>query len=176
MCKIEVESADEMFKYLIDSIRIAKKGVMTKPKLQESGDVKLIEKKPFLFMASAVSDYKPKFAQSGKLKSDMIGENWNLELVENIDILETVSKDGIISIGFKAEMDSVRGKEFATKMLSKKNLDAVCLNILKNSSSFGTDENQVDMIFKSGDVIKLEKLDKMLLSIKIIEKVQKLDS
>jgi phosphopantothenoylcysteine decarboxylase/phosphopantothenate--cysteine ligase len=126
-------------------------------------------------MTSAVADYKPKFSQNGKLKSDLIGSNWNLDLIENIDILEKIPKDGIISVGFKAEMDSVNGEKFAKNMISKKNLDAVCLNILEDSTSFGSDKNQIDLIFKNGDVIKFEKLDKMLLSIKIIEKVQRLD-
>ena len=175
MCQIDVESADEMFYYLQDSIRIAKKGIMTKPKLHKQGDIQNIQKKPFLFMTSAVADYKPKFSQNGKLKSDLIGSNWNLDLIENIDILEKISKDGIISVGFKAEMDSVNGEKFAKNMISKKNLDAVCLNILEDSTSFGSDKNQIDLIFKNGDVIKFEKLDKMLLSIKIIEKVQRLD-
>jgi len=175
MCEIDVESADEMFHYLQDSIRIAKKGVMTKPKLHEKGEIQNIQKKPFLFMTSAVADYKPKFSQNGKLKSHLIGSNWNLDLIENIDILETISKDGIISVGFKAEMDSENGEKFARNMIFKKNLDAVCLNILEDSTSFGSDKNQIDLIFKDGDVIKFEKLDKMLLSIKIIEKVQRLD-
>ena len=176
MCKIDVESADEMYEYLVDSIRYAKKGVLIKPKLGENGEIKNIQKKPFLFMSSAVSDYKPQFVQAGKLKSDIIGNSWNLNLIKNIDILEKISKEGIVTIGFKAEMDSLKGEENAINMILKKNIDAVCLNILSNSSSFGTETNQIDLIYKNGETTKFQKLDKILLSIKIIEKVQNLDN
>jgi len=176
MCKIDVESADEMNLYLIDSIRHAQKGVLIKPKLGESGEIRTVQKKPYLFMASAVSDYKPKFSQSGKLKSDLIGKSWNIDLVENIDILESISKENLVSIGFKAEMDLINGEKFARKMIQQKNLDAVCLNILSDSKSFGTDTNQIDLIYRGGEIQKFQKLDKMLLSIKIIEKVQNLDN
>ena len=176
MCKIDIESADEMYEYLVDSIRYAKKGVLVKPKLGESGEIENIQKKPYLFMTSAVSDYKPKFIQEGKLKSDMIGSSWNLNLIENIDILEKISKDGIVTIGFKAEMDRTRGSEYAKNMIHKKEIDAVCLNILSDSSSFGADTNQIDLIYRNGKTTKFQKLDKILLSIKIIEKVQNLDN
>lgn len=176
ICKIDVESADEMNEYLIDSLRIAKKGIVVKPKLGESGETKHILKTPYLFMASAVSDYKPKFQQNGKIKSHLIGNNWNLELIENIDILEKISKEDIVSVGFKAEMDSENAVIYAQNMLEKKGLDAVCLNILSDSNSFGSDKNQIDLIFQNKEIEKLEKLDKILISLMIIEKVQKLSN
>lgn len=174
MCRIDVSSADEMFSYLNDSIRVAKKGVLIKPKLGESGESRVIQKTPFLFMSAAVADYKPKFQQSGKVKSHLIGENWNLELEENIDILETISKDGITTIGFKAEMDSQRGLEYAKSMLKKKELDGVCLNILLDSSSFGSENNQIDFIKKDGSIQSFERLDKLKLSLKIVDSCREL--
>ncbi len=174
MCRIEIESADEMFQYLEDSIRVAKKGILKKPKLGESGETKLVQKKPFLFMATAVADYKPKFRQAGKIKSHLIGDQWNLELVKNRDILQTISKNGIWTIGFKAEMDSSKGLEYAKAMLEKKGLDGVCLNILSDSSSFGTDIHQIDWITKNG-VTELPKSSKLLLAFQILKEAQKLE-
>lgn len=105
-------------------------------------------KKPYLFMVSAVSDYVPQEDFEGKLKKEMVGQAWNLKLKQNIDILNSLDKKGLISIGFKAEMDEVVANENATKMLEKKNLDAVCLNILKDKNSFGTSDNAIELIFE----------------------------
>lgn len=106
-------------------------------------------KAPYLFMAAAVSDYVPLSLQTGKLKKEKLGETFDLSLKQNIDILQSINKKGIISIGFKAEMDINSAQKNATNMLSKKNLDAVCLNILKDSSSFGTDTNTIEFITKN---------------------------
>jgi len=144
--KIAVEDSAEMHEYLVDSIRIAKKGKLSKATLIRDENIHLIQKKPYLFMAAAVSDYIPTFVQNGKLKKEILGEKFELSLKQNRDILTSIDKEGISVIGFKAEMDASHAKTNATKMLTNKNLDAVCLNILKDSSSFGTDTNAVEFI------------------------------
>ncbi|MCK4737211.1 MAG: bifunctional phosphopantothenoylcysteine decarboxylase/phosphopantothenate--cysteine ligase CoaBC, partial [Sulfurimonas sp.] len=65
---IDVKSSDEMLEYLTDSIRVAKKGKLSKATLMRDEQIHLIQKKPYLFMAAAISDYIPAFAQEGKLK------------------------------------------------------------------------------------------------------------
>ena len=109
-----------MYEYLVDSLRVAKKGVLTKPTLMDSSTPTLILKQPFLFMVAAVSDYVPAFAQDGKLKKELIGNSWNLELKQNMDILKSLDKEGIITIGFKAEMDETTALNSATRMLENK--------------------------------------------------------
>jgi len=146
MHTIEVESSNEMMEYLVDSIRIAKKGKISKPTLIGDEHIHRIEKKPYLFMAAAVSDYIPEFTQDGKLKKEMLGESFELSLKQNIDMLSSINKDGIVTIGFKAEMDEENAESNASKILDSKNIDAVCLNILKDSSSFGTDTNKIEFI------------------------------
>ncbi len=146
MHTIDVEDSAEMMDYLSDSIRIAKKGKLSKATLMRDEQIHLIQKKPYLFMAAAVSDYIPKFPQAGKLKKDMLGDEFELSLTQNIDILNSVDKEGIVTIGFKAEMDKTNAEANASKMIDAKNIDAVCLNILKDSSSFGTDTNKVEFI------------------------------
>ena len=146
MHTIDVEDSAEMSEYLTDSIRIAKKGKLSKPSLIGSEQVHLIQKKPYLFMAAAVSDYIPKFPQDGKLKKDILGDEFELSLTKNSDILNTVNKEGIVTVGFKAEMDEANAEINASKMIDAKNIDAVCLNVLKDSSSFGTDTNTVEFI------------------------------
>ena len=146
MHKIEVGSSDEMMEYLVDSIRIAKKGKLSKATLTKDEHIHLIQKKPYLFMAAAVSDYIAEFIQEGKLKKETLGDEWRVSMKKNVDILNSIDKNGIISVGFKAEMDEQNAVANASKMIDTKNINAVCLNILKNSSSFGKDTNKIEFI------------------------------
>lgn len=130
-----------------------------------------LDKKSFLFMVAAISDYIPKQKFDGKLKKESLGDNWSLELTKNIDILATLNKSEIYSIGFKAEMDKKEAKTNAQNMLKNKNLDAVCLNILDENNTFGNQNNNIELILKdrsfhfSGD-----KLD---ISLNILETLEK---
>ena len=167
---IKVDGSNEMYEYLVDSIRVAKKGVLTKPTLMDDSRPELILKRPFLFMVAAVSDYVPSFPQEGKLKKELIGTSWSLELKQNMDILKSLPKDGIVSIGFKAEMDETTALNSATRMLENKNLDGVCLNILNEQNSFGSDNNNIELILKNNSYeFKGSKLD---ISLEILEKLE----
>jgi phosphopantothenoylcysteine decarboxylase/phosphopantothenate--cysteine ligase len=168
---IKVDSSNEMYEYLVDSLRVAKKGILTKPTLMDSSTPTLILKKPYLFMVAAVSDYIPSYPQEGKLKKDLIGTSWNLELKQNIDILKSLPKEGIYSIGFKAEMDETTALNSATSMIENKNLDGVCLNIINEENSFGSDNNNIELILKnSSQKFSGSKLD---VSINILENLEK---
>jgi phosphopantothenoylcysteine decarboxylase/phosphopantothenate--cysteine ligase len=168
---IKVDSSNEMYEYLVDSLRVAKKGILTKPTLMDSSTPTLILKKPYLFMVAAVSDYIPSYPQEGKLKKDLIGTSWNLELKQNIDILKSLPKEGIYSIGFKAEMDETTALNSATSMIENKNLDGVCLNIINEENSFGSDNNNIELILKnSSQKFSGSKLD---VSMNILENLEK---
>lgn len=130
--KISVQSSQQMYEDLVILTNKAKKE----------------NKKPYLFMVAAVSDYLPENDFLGKMKKEMIGTSWKLNLKQNMDILNSIDKEGLISIGFKAEMDEVVAEENANKMLQQKSLDGVCLNILKDKSSFGTNDNEIELILK----------------------------
>ena len=173
MHKIDVQDSAEMLEYLTDSIRIAKKGKLSKPTLVRDEHIHIIQKRPFLFMAAAVSDYVPAFPQDGKLKKESLGESWELPLKKNIDILSSIDKEGITVVGFKAEMDKTDAKSNAVNMLENKKLDAVCLNILKNASSFGSDTNEVEFITKEKSILLMQS-DKLTLSFRIISHAKKL--
>ena len=173
MHKIDVQDSAEMLEYLTDSIRIAKKGKLSKATLVRDEHIHVIQKNPFLFMAAAVSDYVPAFPQDGKLKKESLGDTWELPLKKNIDILNSIDKEGITVVGFKAEMDKEKAQENALKMLENKNLDAVCLNILKDSSSFGTDSNEIEFITKEKKILLMQS-DKLTLSFRIISHAKKL--
>ena len=152
MNQTKVQSSAQMLATLTSSINMTKAS----------------DKKPFVFMAAAVSDYIPGIAQNGKIKKTDMGDRWELELKQNQDILSQISKDGIFSIGFKAEMDTDSGLDNAKAMLQKKGLDAVCYNLLIDSTSFGTDDNAIEFITKT-EQTSLGKQDKLSLSLRLAE-------
>ncbi len=158
---LDVIDSAEMHEYLVDSIRIAKKGKLSKATLVRDEQIHLIQKKPYLFMAAAVSDYIPAFTQEGKLKKEMLGESFDLKLKQNLDILSSINKEGICVVGFKAEMDAQNALQNAVNMLQKKSLDAVCLNLLTDAKSFGSQTNSVEFITedKQHSIPKNDKLN-----------------
>ncbi len=159
--KIQVQSADEMKQFLQDSLRVAKKGVLSEMNIIDDKAKELIQKKPFLFMLAAISDYKPKFAQQGKIKKEVLGDTWKLELKQNEDILASLSnsktnananlKNDIFSIGFKAELDEKNAKASAKAMLENKELDGVCLNIISHKNPFGGEKNEIEFFSKRSE-------------------------
>lgn len=170
---IDVESTQEMLDYTVDAVRVAKKGKMSKATMNSSEPIHLIQKRPYLFMAAAVSDFTPKFPQVGKMKKSDIGEEWKIDLKQNPDILTAVNKDGITTIAFKAEMDIEKGFNHAKSLIENKNVDGVCYNLLRDSQSFGTLNNNITFI-TAKDSLDLGEDSKLNLSFKILDESQKL--
>jgi phosphopantothenoylcysteine decarboxylase/phosphopantothenate--cysteine ligase len=170
---IEVESAEEMKDYTVDAVRVSKKGKMSKATMNSSEPIHLIQKKPYLFMAAAVADFTPKFPQNGKIKKSDIGKEWKVELKQTDDVLQVVNKLGLITVAFKAEMDSENGYESAKNSIESKGIDAVCYNLLKDSQSFGTDNNAITFITNENSV-DLGTASKLDLSFKILNESEKL--
>ncbi|HEX5711073.1 MAG TPA: bifunctional phosphopantothenoylcysteine decarboxylase/phosphopantothenate--cysteine ligase CoaBC [Sulfuricurvum sp.] len=165
---IDVESSQEMGEYLVDSIRISKKGKLSKPSLIHDEPIGLIQKEPFLFMAAAVSDYIPNHPQSGKLKKEMLGESWNIDMKQNQDLLSSINKEGIKTIAFKAETNSSTATQNAKNLLITKKVDAVCLNIINDKNPFGSDTNAIDFI-TSDATYSLPKGDKLTVSLQLLD-------
>ncbi|WP_310439967.1 bifunctional phosphopantothenoylcysteine decarboxylase/phosphopantothenate--cysteine ligase CoaBC [Sulfuricurvum sp.] len=170
---IEVESSEEMNEYLTDSIRIAKKGKLSKPSLIHDEPISLIQKEPYLFMAAAVSDYLPTHPQEGKLKKETLGETWSISMKQNIDLLTECNKEGIKTVAFKAETDPSVATENAKKLLERKGVQAVCLNIIDENNPFGSDTNRIDFITPNA-TIPLPKSDKLTLSLHLLEQAESL--
>ena len=169
---IDAEDTEEILDYTKDAIRVSKKGKMSKASMNAS-DRHLIQKEPYLFMVAAVSDYKPKFPQEGKLKKSMLGESWNVELTQTPDILSSLDKNDIKTVAFKAEMDSQEGLNNAVALLTQKRVDAVCYNLLQDATSFGGDENEITFITKDAQV-SFGRADKLTLSSNILDEAKKL--
>jgi len=125
----------------------------------------LNENPDFLIMAAAIVDYKPKYTP-GKLKKEKKGEKFCLEK-KNIDILETLKDKKFKKIGFKAEVDEKNAINSAKNALNKKNLDAICLNLL-TKNNFGSDENEIIFLTKDKE-IKFDQDKKENIAFRIVE-------
>ena len=130
---------------------------------------------PYLFMVAAVADFKPTSPQKGKVKKASLGEIWNIELTQTPDILSSLKRNHVKTIAFKAEMDSKEGLNNAINLLTQKQVDAVCYNLLQDAKSFGGDENEITFISKKAQ-ISLGRSDKLSLSHKIVSEAKKLSS
>jgi len=166
--ELVIDDINDMTNFIVDAIRIAKKGKLSDATLMDDSTPELIQKKPYFFAVAAISDYTPSFPQNGKIKKQDIGDTWDLKLKQNPDILKSIDKSDIYAIGFKAEMDKQSAKTNASNMLKDKNLDAVCLNILDSSNSFGSSSNEIELICKNNS-IKLPVNDKLLLSLDLLD-------
>lgn len=108
-----------------------------------------------LVMAAAVSDYKPTESTSSKLKRSEIGEQLNLSLVANPDILADTVKalraaaSKAVVIGFAAEA-SEDLESLARVKLSAKGCDYLVANDISNDKVFGKDNTEIVLVDKSG--------------------------
>ncbi len=130
-----------------------------------------IKTSSYLFMVAAVSDYISKHSYSKKLKKEVLGEHFNLELKQNTDILKEIPKDGLKAIGFKAEMDRKDAYKNALKMLKEKNLHAVCLNILEDKNGFGSEQNEITILTEEKKT-KIKLGQKTEIAFKILEELK----
>ena len=108
-----------------------------------------------LVMAAAVADYKPIESTSKKLKRSELGEELNLSLVANPDILaETVkrlksSATKAVVVGFAAEASNDL-ESFAKIKLAAKGCDYLIANDISDGKVFGKDHTELVLVSQSG--------------------------
>jgi phosphopantothenoylcysteine decarboxylase/phosphopantothenate--cysteine ligase len=115
--------------------------------------------------SAAVADYRPKIASNQKIKKQIGQEEMQLELIQNPDILKTLSAQKTaeqLIIGFALETENAL--ENARKKLHTKNCDWIVLNSPDSKErGFGHDTNEVRLIGKDQEQIALSlKLKKEL--------------
>ena len=139
--------------------------------IQKWQNSNISNKRPFLFMSAAISDYITKNPLNYKLKKEQIGKEWNLSLEKNIDILQSPPPKQY-TIGFKLE--SQNGIQNATKALQEKHLDAICLNeITQDFTPLNSQKNHIVWIDKTGKK-DLGECDKFSLALKILQEAENL--
>ena len=110
------------------------------------------EETNLLVMCAAVSDFVPTKID-GKIKKENVGESLNLNLKRNVDILQSLKEFKCKKIGFKLEISNENALKSARSMLEKKELDAVCLNILGEKNGFASEQNEVNFITKNNEIL-----------------------
>lgn len=121
-----------------------------------------------LVKSAAVADYRPKEVSEQKIKKS--GDIMTLELVKNIDILETFGrlKTSQFLIGFAAETTNV--EHYAMDKLHRKNCDLLVANdVTKAGAGFGIDTNVVSIYDGDGLVESLPLQSKDEVGLRIIE-------
>ncbi len=107
-----------------------------------------------IVMAAAVADYKPKFAQTSKMKKSDDGSAPKIELERTTDILadlvihrNTSHPDQLI-VGFAAETGDDKGSvlEHGIAKLQRKGCDLLIINEVGPNLAFGTDDNEVTIL------------------------------
>jgi len=141
--------------------------------------LKETENTDLLIMAAAVADYKPAQEMNRKVKKDQGGLSViNLETTEDIlgELAQRKKSVGIgprLTIGFAAETENLL--ENASSKLKKKELDLVVANdVSRKDSGFGSDKNQVTLIWKDGRTEELPLMEKSEVSDIIIQESAKL--
>ena len=109
-----------------------------------------------LIMSAAPTDYKVREVSDKKIKKN--GDNLNLELIENVDILKYFGnkKNKQVLIGFAAETDDLI-KNAKIKLASKKADYIIANDLKKKGAGFDVDTNIASILSKD----KVEKLDIM---------------
>jgi len=103
-----------------------------------------------IFIAvAAVSDYRPRTAESSKIKKTRA--EMTVDLVKSPDILVSVAKlaRGPFTVGFAAETDRIR--EYALAKLAAKQLDMIVANEVGAGIGFEQDENAAHVFWRNGD-------------------------
>lgn len=121
-----------------------------------------------LVKAAAVADYRPKEASAQKIKKNEA--SLVLELVKNIDILETLGKQKTTQflIGFAAETENV--EQHAMDKLKRKNCDLLVANdVTAQGAGFGSETNIVNIYDASGLVRSVPQMAKEEVAHQILE-------
>lgn len=149
---IKVKTAEEMYKAVMKEF----------PKCQ------------IFISAAAIADYRPKKIFPSKLKKG--NSKLILELIENKDILQEVSKikkKNQVVVGFSLETENEI--ENSKLKLKKKKLDLIVINNpLKEGSGFEIDTNQVYILNKTGTLKKFPQKFKFDVANDILNEIRNL--
>lgn len=122
---------------------------------------------------AAVADFRPRQVAGQKIKKTENSEPQAIELVENPDILKTISKHKNrpkIVIGFAAETENLL--ENAKAKLKKKGCDLIVANDVSGGKVFEEDANAV-LLVSANTKEKWQKTSKTEVACKLVERITK---
>ena len=153
---IEIESAFDMLKALKNEVAAQKDCV--------------------LIMASAVSDFRPKKYEKYKIKKNDKSSGLLIELEQNPDLTYEINsfagkKDiNVFAVGFAAETNDII--QNAAKKIAKKGLEFIVANdVSRTDIGFVSEENEVNIIYKNGELEKLPKMKKDDVAYEILRRI-----
>jgi len=129
-----------------------------------------LEESSAVIKAAAVSDYRPKVISEKKIKKG--DPEYSLALEKTKDILAELGKkkEDRILVGFAAETEDLVAH--AKKKMQEKNLDFIVANdVTQPGSGFGSDTNQVKILYPSGEIKNLPLMTKEDTSGAILDQV-----
>jgi phosphopantothenoylcysteine decarboxylase / phosphopantothenate---cysteine ligase len=121
-----------------------------------------------LVMCAAVADYKAAKVSPQKIKKRE--GNLALELISTRDILSSLPKKDrqFLIVGFAAETNDV--EESAEKKLHAKNCDLIVANdVSRADSGMESDENEVTILFRSGERQKISRAPKKIIARELVK-------
>lgn len=127
-----------------------------------------------LVMAAAVADYRPRRTATGKIKRED-NETLALELERNPDLLAELAREpgaeATFKVGFAAETSDVEDR--ARAKLERKGLDAIVANdVSRKDIAFGSDYNEVLVVFRGGEAHRLERMGKRAVADRLLDLVK----
>ncbi len=127
-----------------------------------------------LLMAAAVGDYRPVACELKKIKRGH--ETSRIELAQNPDILLQLSRHKSprqVVVGFAAETHDLEAE--ARRKLEQKNLDFIVANdVTRKDAGFAVDTNQVTILRREGEPLRLPLLSKEEAAERILDLVAEL--
>lgn len=130
------------------------------------------QKYDLIFMAAAVSDWRPSEEKSEKMKKEKT-EELDLQLTKTTDILKKLGKlkkEGQVLVGFAAETEDMMSN--AAEKLEEKNLNAVFANPAgEEGIGPGADLNRGTLLFKSLSSVEFKPQSKTQLARGIVREV-----
>jgi phosphopantothenoylcysteine decarboxylase/phosphopantothenate--cysteine ligase len=133
----------------------------------------------WLIMSAAVADFKPASFAAGKIKKDVLGDGWSLDMKRNPDILAEVvpqhAGDALKVVGFALETEDV--VERATAKLKVKGMDYILANDpTAAGSGFGPENHQVTLIGADGVIWESASVPKEVLAEEILQQLARAEA
>jgi phosphopantothenoylcysteine decarboxylase / phosphopantothenate---cysteine ligase len=123
--------------------------------------------------AAAVADYAPAEAAKSKIKKETSGDALTLTLQKTPDILAEIAEKSPrpFVVAFAAETDSL--EQNAREKLLRKNVDLIVANDVADASiGFDSDQNEVLVIGREGDAVKIERAAKIVVANAILDLIK----
>jgi len=135
-----------------------------------------LKNQDIVFMAAAVADFRVKDHRTQKIKKDEDADELTLTLVKNPDILKGICEIKrmenlkTVIVGFCAESENLIRN--AQEKIAKKGCNYLIANdISRKDIGFGSDKNEVSILYKDGRIEKLEKNTKSAIAKEILNRI-----